>query len=73
MAILILEIMYKQQGGDKILMDKNIGMKKGEHERSMRKAKEMIDKGCGMGEVVAETHLRQEDVIKAKEKWVDQS
>ena len=54
-------------------MDKSIGMKKGEHERSMEKAKEMIDRGCGMGEIAAETHLKEEDVIKAKKKWVDQS
>ena len=25
-------------------------LKKGEHERAMEKAKEMLDRGCGMGE-----------------------
>lgn len=54
-------------------MDQSRDVKKGEHERSMEKAKEMIDRGCGMGEITAETHLKQEDVIKAKKKWVDQS
>ena len=54
-------------------MDKSIGMKKGEHEEAMEKAKEMIDQGCGMGQIVAETHLKEEDVTKAKKKWVDQS
>jgi len=39
----------------------------------MEKAKEMIDKGCGMTEIVAQTHLSEADVIKAKEKWIDQS
>jgi len=51
-------------------MDK---LKKGEHERAMEKAKEMIDRGCGMGEIVEETHLSEENVMKAKRKWVDRS
>lgn len=54
-------------------MNTSVGMKKGEHERSMEKAKEMIDKGCGIGEIVSQTHLTEEEVIKAKRKWVDQS
>jgi hypothetical protein len=54
-------------------MDKTREMNKGDHERSMEKAKEMIDRGCGMSEIVSETHLKEEDVIKAKKKWVDQS
>ncbi|AGK98524.1 hypothetical protein [Clostridium pasteurianum] len=54
-------------------MDKSIDMKKGEHKRSMEKAKKMIDRGCGLGEIVSETHLKEEDVIKSKKKWVDQS
>lgn len=54
-------------------MDKSRDMNKGEHERSMEKAKEMIDRGCGMTEITAETHLKEEDVIKAKRKLVDQS
>ena len=54
-------------------MDKNKNMNKGEHEKSMEKAKEMLDRGCGMGEIVEETHLTAEDVMKAKKKWVDQS
>ena len=48
-------------------------LKKGEHERAMEKAKEMLDKGCGMGEIVEETKLSEENVFKAKRKWVDQS
>lgn len=54
-------------------MSKSIGMKKGEHERAMEKSKEMIDRGCGLSEISAETHLKQEDIIKSKKKWVDQS
>ena len=59
-------------------MDDNIHMNKGNHEwgnheQAMEKAKEMIDKGCGMTEIVAQTHLSEADVIKAKEKWIDQS
>jgi hypothetical protein len=48
-------------------------MKKGEHEKAMNKAKEMLDRGCGMGEIVSETHLKEEDVLKAKEKWADET
>jgi len=54
-------------------MDKIKGMKKGEHEKAIEKAKEMIDKGCGMGEMVTKTHLSEEDILKAKKKWIDQS
>ena len=54
-------------------MNKNNDMNKGNHERSMEKAKEMLDRGCGMGEIVAATHLTEEDVTKAKSKWVDRS
>ena len=43
-------------------------LEKGEHERAMEKAKEMLDKGCGMGEIVKETHLSEENVMKAKRK-----
>lgn len=52
-------------------MSQGMGMKKGEHEEAMEKAKEMIDKGCGMGEIIEETHLEEKDVIKAKDKWAD--
>lgn len=48
-------------------------LKKGEHEKAMEKAKEMLDKGCGMGEIVEKTHLSEENVIKAKRKWEDRS
>lgn len=43
-------------------------LKKGEHEKAMEKAKDMLDKGCGMGEIVKETHLSEENVMKAKRK-----
>ncbi|SHI95651.1 hypothetical protein SAMN02745163_01105 [Clostridium cavendishii DSM 21758] len=49
------------------------GMKKGEHEKAMEQAKEMLDKGCGMAEIVSQTHLSEDDVTKAKNKWVDRS
>lgn len=52
-------------------MDKS--MKKGDHEKAMEKAKEMIDKGIGLIEIAEETNLSKEDIIKAKKKWVDQS
>lgn len=48
-------------------------LKKGEHEKAMEKAKEMLDKGCGMGEIVEETHLSEENVMKAKRKLEDRS
>jgi len=48
-------------------------LKKGEHEKAMEKAKEMLDKGCGMGEIVDVTHLSEENVMKAKRKWEDRS
>jgi len=48
-------------------------LKKGEHEKAMEKAKEMLDRGCGMGEIVGETHLSEENVLKAKRKWKDLS
>lgn len=48
-------------------------LKKGEHEKAMEKAKEMLDKGCGMGEILEETHLSIENVMKAKRKWEDRS
>ncbi|GEM_PF-1229921 len=54
-------------------MGKNKIMSKGEHEACMEKAKEMIDRGCGMTEIIAETILSEEDVTKAKKKWVDRS
>lgn len=54
-------------------MKENNGMKKGEHENSMEMAKGMLDKGCGMAEIIKVTNLKEEDVLKAKRKWVDQS
>ncbi|OPJ64738.1 hypothetical protein [Clostridium chromiireducens] len=48
-------------------------LKKGEHERAMEKAKEMLDKGYGMGEIVEGTKLSEENILKAKRKWEDRS
>lgn len=48
-------------------------LKKGEHEKAMEKAKEMLDKGCGMVEIVETTGLSEDNVLKAKRKWKDQS
>jgi hypothetical protein len=33
----------------------------------------MLDRGCGMGEIVEETNLSEDNIMKAKRKWVDQS
>ena len=54
-------------------MDKNKNMNKGEHEKSMEKAKEMLDRGCGLKDIIEETHLTEENVMKAKGKWIDRS
>jgi len=54
-------------------MNNSNDMNKGEHEKSMEKAKKMLDKGCGMAEMQAKTHLTPEDIMKAKKKLVDQS
>ena len=54
-------------------MSNSNDMIKGEHEKSMEKAKKMIDRGCGMSEMEAKTHLTQQDIMKAKKKLVDQS
>lgn len=48
-------------------------LRKGEHEKAMEKAKEMLDKGCGMGDIMEETKLSEENVMKAKRKWEDRS
>lgn len=48
-------------------------LKKGEHEKAMEKAKEMLDKGRGMSEIVKETNLSEENVLKAKRKWEELS
>lgn len=48
-------------------------LEKGEHEKAMEKAKEMLDKGCGMSEIVKETNLSEENVLKAKRKWEELS
>lgn len=54
-------------------MDESKKMKKGQHEEMMERAKEMIDKGIGMGKIIEETGLTEKDVIKAKDKWQDLS
>lgn len=51
-------------------MSESKELKKGEHEKAMEKAKEMLDRGCGMGEIIAETHLTEENVLKAREKML---
>ena len=68
MVILNLHLVYSKE--EELLMEK---LKKGEHEKAMEKAKEMLDKGCGMGEILQETHLCVENVMKAKRKWEDLS
>lgn len=45
-------------------------LKKGEHEKAMEKAKKMLDRGCGMSDIVNETHLSEENVMKAKRKML---
>jgi len=54
-------------------MNKNKNTNKGQHEKSMEKAKEMLDKGLGMGNIMEETQLSEENVMKAKGKLVDKS
>jgi hypothetical protein len=46
--------------------DKNL--KKGEHEKAMVRAKDMLDKGVGITEIIEETHLSEENVMKAMKK-----
>lgn len=41
---------------------------KGTHEKAMEQAKDLLDKGVGMGEIKNITELNEHDVIKAKEK-----
>ncbi|OPJ57647.1 hypothetical protein [Clostridium oryzae] len=54
-------------------MNKSAGMIKGEHERAMEKAKEMLRKGNGMGAIVEETKLNEHDVTKARKKMEDKA
>ncbi len=49
-------------------MDKDKKLRKGEHEEAMEKAKDMLNKGCGMAEITNETKLSQENVLKAMKK-----
>lgn len=51
-------------------MEKNTN--KGDHEKSMEKAKEMIDKGIGLSDIVLETQLKEREVVKAKRKLLSQ-
>lgn len=53
-------------------MDNNKKLKKGEHEEAMEKAKNMLDKGCGMGDITNETKLSEENVLKAMKKMENQ-
>lgn len=39
-----------------------------EHEEAMEAAKDMLDKGIGMGEIKEVTNLSEHDVKKAKDK-----
>lgn len=48
-------------------MDKNV-KKKGEHERSIEKAKNMIDKGIGSIEIMNSTGLNEYDIKKIHKK-----
>lgn len=41
---------------------------KGHHEEAMETAKDLLDKGMGMGEIKEITELNEQDVIKAKDK-----
>lgn len=41
---------------------------KGTHEKSMETAKDLIDKGIGMGEIKEITKLNKHDVTKARMK-----
>lgn len=41
---------------------------KGTHEKAMEQAKDLLDKGVGIGEIKSRTELNEHDVMKAKEK-----
>lgn len=43
-------------------------LNKGEHEKNMEEAKDLLNKGIGMGEIKERTGLSEKDIIKAKEK-----
>lgn len=40
-----------------------------EHEEAMEAAKEMLDKGIGMGKIKENTGLSEDDIKKAKNKF----
>lgn len=40
------------------------GFKKGEYEEAVEHARELLGKGIGITEVMEETRLRQEDILK---------
>ncbi|MFA9397784.1 MAG: hypothetical protein ACERKV_05900 [Clostridiaceae bacterium] len=46
-------------------------MEKGEHEKSMERARKMLLDGEGMGEILDKTHLREKDIKKLQRKIND--
>jgi hypothetical protein len=45
-----------------------VKLPKGEHERAMEKAKHLLGKHVGMGEIIERTHLTVDEVNKARSK-----
>ncbi len=48
-------------------MDRN-GFRKGLYEDAVEHAKELLDKGVGMGKVMEVTNLKEKDIIKIQNK-----
>lgn len=47
-------------------------MAKGEHEKAVEAAKELIDKGIGMTEIIEKTGLSTHDITKIKNELIDE-
>jgi hypothetical protein len=45
-----------------------MGKKQGAHEEAAEKARDMLDKGIGMGEIKEKTGLSEKDITKVKDK-----